>query len=101
MNMTRTLVVLLVAGAFAVPAQAGVNARQDRQDTRIANGWQAGQLGRGEAFHLLRQQHRIDRAETRMRADGRLDGRERLRLDVRQDRASRHIFVTRHNGRGR
>ena len=50
-----------------------------------------------EARRLANEQRRIQAAEDRMRADGRLDPRERARLDRMQDKADRHIYRENHD----
>lgn len=101
----KLLVALLGALGLALaaaPAAAQVNHRQDHQRERIAQGWHSGELTAAEAARLERQQVRILRAETRMRADGGgLNRFERERLDERQDRASRMIYGRKHNARDR
>ena len=100
--MIKTAATLLVICAFSAPATAGVNDRQGNQYPRIVQGWKSGELTRGEAVRLGRQQYRINRTEARMRADGGgLSRNERIRLHYRQDRASANIYVKKHNGRAR
>jgi hypothetical protein len=85
----------------AAPADARINERQDRQQTRIDKGIANGRLTARETANLERQQSRIASAEARDRADGgRLTLRERARLEVRQDRASANIYRKKHNRRG-
>ncbi len=85
----------------AVPANAQINERQDRQQNRIDAGMANGSLTARETANLERRQSRIDAAEARDRADGgRLSLRERARLQVRQDRASANIYRKKHNRRG-
>jgi hypothetical protein len=88
----------LMAGAFTVPAEAGVNQRQNRQQNRIANGISKGSVTPREAIRLEKQQARISRYEARSRADGGgIDRREAKRLDTMQDRASRTIRHQKHD----
>lgn len=88
--------------AAAMPAEARINQRQDRQQHRIYRGIGSGQLTPRETYRLERQQAHIDRYEARSRADGPgLTWRERYRLERMQDRASRNIYRQRHDRRGR
>jgi hypothetical protein len=98
----------IVAIAMAAPlaitatsADARINERQDRQQTRIDTGIANGRLTARETATLERQQARIDATEARDRADGgRLTLRERARIEARQDRASANIYRKKHNRRG-
>ena len=76
-----------------------IERREDFQQERIRRGIESGELTRGEARYLNREQERINRAEARMMADGRLDPRERQRLNQMQNQASRDIYRLEHNGR--
>lgn len=90
---------LMVIAAVPAAAQQRVDNRQDRQDTRISNGIEQGQLTLREAVRLNAQQNRIDRYEARSKADGPgLTPIERARLENRQDRASRSIARQRRDG---
>lgn len=96
---------LLGAAALAVaaaPAEARINQRQSREQTRIYHGVQSGQLNARETYRLEREQARIARYEARSRADGPgLTYRERYRIERMQDRASRDIYRQRHDAQGR
>jgi hypothetical protein len=92
---------LAVAGvAYAAPGNrdAGVNHRQFNQQSRIQQGVRQGDLSRGEARHLEREQGHIAREEQRYRADGHLSRWERADLRHDQNRASRDIWRERHDG---
>lgn len=85
-------------GAFAqTPFEQRVDNRQARQQQRIANGIDSGQLTAREAGRLERQQAGVARMESRFEADGSLSRREALRLENRQDRTSRHIAWQKHD----
>lgn len=82
----------------ATSAEARINQRQSREQSRIYHGVQSGQLTARETLRLEREQARIARYEARSRADGPgLTGRERYRLERMQDRASRDIHRQRHD----
>ena len=74
-----------------------VDRRQDKQRTRIVQGRRSGELTRGEARRLKKQQRKINRMERRFSSDGYLSGRERYRLERAQDRASKRIARLKHN----
>ncbi len=79
--------------AAAIPAEARINQRQDRQQHRIVDGVQSGSLNKHETVRLTKEQLSIARFEARSRADGPgLTPTERLRIEQMQDRASRHIY---------
>jgi hypothetical protein len=70
-----------------------INRREYFQRDRIRDGIRSGELTRGEANRLINQQRRIESFERRSRFDdGRLDWRERQRLDRMLDRSSRDIY---------
>lgn len=98
----RYAAALTAALLFAGAAQAqSVNQRQGRQQERIDQGVTSGRVTAGEAVRDERQQGRINATEARMRADngGHLNRNQRARLEHRQDRASAHIYRSKHNGR--
>ena len=74
-----------------------VDRRQDKQRSRIIQGRRSGELTRGEAHRLKKQQKKINRMERRFSRDGYLSARERYRLERAQDRASRRIARLKHN----
>ncbi|MBS1955927.1 MAG: hypothetical protein JST89_17210 [Cyanobacteria bacterium SZAS-4] len=97
----------LVSLAIAATAQSanaqhwnrGVNARQDRQQDRINQGVQSGQLTGHEAAELQRQQNALKEQEARMRASGNgLSQGERDRLEREQNALSRNIYRQENDG---
>jgi len=77
------LAMVLVVSVIAASAQSrwGINARQHRQQERIAQGIRSGELTSRETYRLERQEQRIDRQEDRFRESGDgLSPRERARL---------------------
>ncbi|QID18345.1 hypothetical protein G3580_12275 [Nitrogeniibacter mangrovi] len=102
MKKLITLSAILAACTFAVPAMARhggdrVDARQDRQQHRIAQGYRSGDLTRAEARRLERGQHRIDRMQHRAERDGRVTRHERRRMHEELARQDRHIYRERHD----
>jgi hypothetical protein len=83
--------------ALAEPYSPSIDGRQINQERRIYQGVQSGQVTPGEFRRLENQQVRIDAAETRMRADGRLNRQERTRLQRMENRSSRDIYRATHN----
>jgi hypothetical protein len=78
-------------------AQGTINERERRQQRRIADGVQDGELTRKEARKLGRQQARIHRAEARAKADGEFRAKERATIQKKQNRASRQIYKQKHD----
>ena len=90
--MVRTILGVAVAtllAASAVWAQSnqtpGVDARQERQQNRIAEGVASGQLTPRETARLERGEARIERMEQRAKADGVVTPKERKRLQGRAE----------------
>ncbi|BBA69260.1 hypothetical protein [Geobacter sulfurreducens] len=105
----RQMVLRVALTGFAVAAFTGsalagtespvVDQRQANQQSRIQGGVANGALTPVEAGRLEEQQARIARAESRMKSDGTLTGKERARLHRLQDNASRDIYRKKHNRR--
>jgi hypothetical protein len=91
------LTLVLTVSAIAQERTPRVNARQKAQRVRIAEGRQSGEVTKGEAAVLNKQQRHIRRSERRAKADGNVTAAERKRLDRKQDRASRTIRRTKTN----
>ena len=103
--MKRISMLLVLAGIITLSmgaheAFAGrISDRQIVQQKRIHQGIRSGELTRCEIRHLEMEQHRIHRLKKRAWRDGWLTTGERLRLERRQDHASRHIYRLKHNKR--
>jgi len=91
-------VIGLATVATAMPADARINGRQQRQQQRIFNGVQSGALNGRETYRLERREGRIASYEARSRADGGgLSWKERYRIEKMQDRTSRAIYRQKHD----
>jgi hypothetical protein len=86
---------------FTADAQAGISARQRRQQARIAQGVRSSELTPSEAARLEAQQRRIRREERRYHADGVLGPWERADLNRDLNRASRDVYRQKHDGQTR
>jgi hypothetical protein len=100
--MTNSKTALTLAAlctlTVALPAEARVNQRQDRQQHRIVKGINNGSLSARETAGLAKQQMSIRKYEHRSRADGNgLSLVERARIEHRRDRASRNIYRQKHD----
>lgn len=76
----------------------GINARQQNQRERIAQGVRSGELTYRETKRLVNQEQRINRQEARFRESG--DGlslRERAILERELNQTSRHIYNQKHD----
>lgn len=98
---------IIIAGLVGASLLAGVaqaqpvHARHAYQQERIAEGVRSGRLTPGEAHRLERQQRSIRHEESRRRYyhGGTLTAHDRAVLRHRENRASRHIYRAKHNGR--
>ena len=99
--VAATTLAVVCAGAFAQAAPAAstprVDKREANQDTRIQNGVASGQLNAKETFRLEKEQAVINRAETKAEADGKVSRAERRRLHKMQNRASKDIYLQKHD----
>jgi hypothetical protein len=85
---------VLVLATLSVMAQTQTprtNARQKAQRARIAEGRADGEVTKGEAVALNKQQRHIRRSERRAKADGEVTPQEKAKLQRKQNRASRNI----------
>jgi hypothetical protein len=80
-----------------VQSRKTVNRRQVKQRKRIKQGLKSGELTKGEASTLVKQQKRINKFERKVKSDGYISKKEEKRLDTMQDRASKKIFRKKHN----
>lgn len=78
-----------------------IDARQDRQMERIEAGRRAGRLTRPEVRMLMQEQRDIRRMDRRIRADGRIERREFIRIDRALDIANGNIRAERHDRQAR
>lgn len=89
--------VMLLISLAAVYAQTSINAHQRMQRARIAEGRAQGDLTRGEAALLNKQQRHIKRMECNAKADGIVTVNERKELHRKQHRANHAIRRAKHN----
>jgi hypothetical protein len=84
-------------GVSSVQAGEIVN-REQRQQERIGQGVQSGELTAKETQRLEREQGKIEADRQKALEDGKMTKKERARLHQEQDRASRHIYKQKHDG---
>ncbi|MBW2109809.1 MAG: hypothetical protein JRI36_14280 [Deltaproteobacteria bacterium] len=96
--ITMVTAVGMLTSLLVSPALAGpIGQRQIAQQKRIFQGVAEDELTWQEYRQLQREQCRIQKSKQCAWRDGTLSPKERLRLRCRQNRASRHIFVKKHN----
>ena len=99
----KTIVkMVVVVSALSSLAMAGeVDRREERQQDRIGQGVQSGQLTPGETARLERQEQRIDNQVKAERAanGGHLTDAERRQVNREQNRESHRIYAAKHNAR--
>lgn len=102
-SVAATIAVALMSAATLVHAAETprVDARQERQQARIAQGAASGALTAREVRRLEREQRAVAHAEQHAKADGTVTAQERRRLDRVQDRASRDIYRQKHDRQAR
>lgn len=100
-KMIAVMTTMAMIGVMGIGnAWAGrISERQVNQDKRVAQGVRSGELTRGETRVLVKQQRKIQRTKARAWSDGRLTARERVKIERRQDNASRKIYRFKHNAR--
>ena len=92
------LVGALILGTVATAMAGPFTWRETRQQARIYQGVDSGQITHREFRHLERQQGRIEAHRQRAWSDGTITPGETCRLTREQNRASRHIWRAKHNG---
>ena len=110
MKRTSSLLIAVLA-AFALPVLAqtapapargpaatpGVDQRQANQQQRIDQGVKSGELTGKEAARLEKGQERIQKMETKAKADGKVTPKERERLQKAQNQQSKKIANEKHD----
>ena len=94
---SAALLVLSLATLAPVAHAQTIDQRVDSAQRRIEQGMRSGSLTRDEARALREELLAVRRDERRAKADGRLDRRERERLDHELNRLERHISALKHN----
>lgn len=95
-----TLALTFLIVIVAVPLHADSAAQRTvRQKERIAQGVASGSLTTHEATQLERQQNHIENLEKEAAADGKVSGKEKVRIHAAEDRASANIAAKKHNHR--
>jgi hypothetical protein len=98
-QLAVTSLALLFLAAPAL-AETRVDRRQLRQEQRIDQGIQSGQLTGRETQRLEKGQDHVESIETRAQS-GLVTGKEKARIDRAQDVQSRRIFRQKHDAQTR
>ena len=98
-TLVKMIVVVSTLSSLAMAAE--VDRRENRQQERIGQGVESGQLTPGETAHLERQEQRIDNQVKAERAanGGHLTAAERRQVNREENRESRRIYAAKHNAR--
>lgn len=98
-SVIKMIVVVSALSSLAMAAE--VDRREARQQERIGEGVESGQLTPGETAHLEKQEQRIDNQIKTERAEngGHLTAAERRQVNREQNRESRRIYAAKHNAR--
>lgn len=91
------LVGTLILGTVSVAMAGPFTWREGRQQARIYQGVDSGQITQREFRHLERQQGRIEGYREHVWSDGHLSTSEARHLTRAQNRASRDIWRAKHN----
>jgi hypothetical protein len=109
MKMQVLLVTLILSAGGAAFAQTAaavqkdplatprIDRREVNQEKRIQQGVASGQLTPREAQRLEKGEQRIDNAEARAKADGKVTAQERTHLTRMQNKENRAIHAEKHD----
>lgn len=92
------LFTVAISSAHAEQGGSRADRREARQDARIEQGVQSGQLTEKEAAKLQKGQAHVDRLEDKAMADGTVTEKESKRIEHAQDVQSRRIAREKHDG---
>lgn len=101
-NMKKLIAVMLILITssnllFAQSATLGIDNTQRKQKSRIHQGIKSGELTKGEALSLKKQQIHIQREKKLAKTDGVVTSRERKHIRHDQKIANKNITVKKHN----
>jgi hypothetical protein len=101
-SIATLVIAALPAFAFAqaapaTPATPGIDKRQAEQQKRIDQGVKSGQLTNREAARLEKGQAKVQRMETKAKADGVVTAKERRQITREQNKQSKRIAREKHD----
>lgn len=98
----KKFIIISIVAFIGLSAQAGRNQnREHRQEKRIGQGVQSGELTKHEAKRLARGQKKVDHYQQKAMADGEMSIEEKAKLEKMQDRQSRKIRRQKHDAQSR
>lgn len=100
MKKTIAILIILVVSFTVVSAQTltpKINRTQKNQQLRIHQGVKSGELTRRETRKLENQQKAIKHDKRIAKADGVVTPGERKQIRHEQNRASKNIYIKKHN----
>jgi protein-disulfide isomerase len=100
--ITALVVSLFCYSAFAQeqtapPKTPKITKKQMRQQARIKQGVQSGELTKGETIRLEKEQGKIQAEKKQAKSDGKVTPQERHKIRHDQKKTSRHIYRAKHN----
>ena len=95
--MIFALLTTMAITSYAQIAAPRADTRQGAQRSRIHEGRKDSELTNREASALNSEQRSVRRLERRVKADGEVTTTEKVRIEKKQDRASRHIRRAKNN----
>src|SRR5215471_5494578 len=101
---SATLIFAFIGIASVASAQTAtphVTKRQERQQTRIAQGVKSGELTPKETEHLEAREAKIQHDKKEAKADGTVTPKERAKLNREENRTSRAIYRQKHDAQVR
>lgn len=96
-SLSVVVIGLICGSAYAADTDQRALERNVNQQERIEKGLDTGQLSTREAGQLERTESRIDHMEAHALKDGDVTKTEAARIEQAQDRASRQIYVQKHD----
>lgn len=105
--MKKLLLTLIIAtfGIFAANTFGQTTHRADKrqknQKHRVKQGAKSGEITKREAKSIKYSAKSANRYEKKAKSDGTVTKKEKLRIEHKQDKTSRKIYRTKHNGRDR
>lgn len=98
----KKLIILSSLLLLTLAAEAGRNQnREQRQQHRIKQGVESGELTRHEERKMNKGQRKIDRMQKKAMEDGVVTAEEKAKLEKMQDRQSKKIYKQKHDGQSR
>ena len=106
--MKKLLLTLIVLGLFGLMTNESygqttprADKRQKNQKVRVKRGVKSGEITKREAKSIRYSSKSARQYEAKAKSDGKVTWKERARLQHKQNKTSRKIFRTKHNGRDR